>query len=530
MKDFIQKVENFHITVTQWITGTWSIIILRMVLESFSGNGLSLYLFLEVFVHPPLLFLSMNLALVIFIALYTKTSPINLLKISIFTFPILLSMPIVDFVASGGQGNIRSQYLFVPWPELLEKYVTFFGSNFTLGITYGVRLQLLLFILTTGAYLFYRTRKIWKTILGVVVGYTLFFIFTALPSIVGALSYLPRRPWEISEIEIAQRFIGTRSIFSIHYPPEKIQALFNIEMGLILFPILVIFLLVIFYLWDRTKWKEFFKHLRYLRLFFHLGALGVGMFLGMKILRVPFDTSLYGILTIISLVIAVTAIWVVSLTINDRNDIAIDEISNPERLLPRKIFTKDEFKSIGIIAALLAFFGTILVGYPFFMLGLASMILGFIYSSPPFRIRYWPFISHAYMALGTVFLVMMGFLLFAPSGTLNNFPVNFMALLVLVVTLIMNLKDIKDIEGDKPNAVYTIPTIFGLERSKTIIAILFFVSYLLFPLLLQAPQIFPTAIVFGLLTAFLIKMKKVHEGWIFTVYSLFVVVIALLVF
>jgi len=530
MKKVIDAIENFEISPIQWVCYAFAIIGFRMVLESFSANGLEIYAFPSVFLQPPLLFLTNGLSIVLLLHFFTKTPVKKLLNLMLVGLVFIFTTPIVDFIVSQGRGNVRSQYLFSSFPELIQRYFTYFGAGTTTGITYGFRTQVTIFIIGTGLYLYIRTKKAWKVALGVFLAYTIFFLYTALPALVGALSYLPSNPWLVSEIQIAQRFFAAKNIFAISYPPEKVQGLFSIEMSLILLPLFVIQFFTALFLMQKSKFFEFLKRMRYLRLAFHIGAFAFGLFLAKIVFKTPFDLSLYGVLMLFSLVTAIVALWIYSMTINDQNDVAIDVISNQNRLIPKKIFTVEEFKYINFLALFFAALGTLIAGYPFFMLAFACVTLSILYSTPPFRLRNFPIVAPGIMAFGTLLIVMLGFALFATSGTLNEFPINFFVLILAVTTLVMNLKDIKDVAGDKPNGIMTIPTIFGLEKSKTIIAVLFFISYLLFPIILNAPQLYPTAIVFGLLTGVLIKSKKVREGVIFAIYSLFLLVALLLVF
>jgi len=517
-------------SLTRWLGGAWTIIILRMTFESFSGNGLDIYPMRAIFLHPPLFYFALMMTMVIFLYWLTKVRITKIFKMLLIGFGVILVPPFVDFFASGGKGDVLIQYLFNPFPELVHKYFTFFGSNFEAGATYGIRTQVIIVMTLVAIYVFTKTRKPWKTVVAVFGSYTIFFLYGAIPAIVGSLAYLPRNPWGIASFEILSKFIESREIFEIFYGPERVLELFSIEMSIILLPLVFFQLYIVFFLWNKKKCLAFLASYRYLRLALHFVALAIGVFLGMQIFNVPFDFSLYGILTFLALIIATVALWTFSLTINDRNDLEIDKISNPNRLLPTDRFTREEFREIGLIAFILAVLAGFSVGYTFAVMIVAALLLSILYSAYPFRLRRFPLVAPGLMSLGMALLIFVGFLLFAESGTFYDFPINLFALTIFVVALIINIKDIKDLEGDKKNGVRTIPTIFGLKRGKLIVSLLFVLSFMLFPIILLVKELILTAVIFSVLTFLVINSKKVREWAVFGIYSVYLIVVGFILF
>lgn len=530
MGKIIDKIENMPLTAKQWIGTAWIIMILRMAFEGFSGNGLDFYNFQALFLHPILFYFSLILTIAIFLYLLTGKEVKKILNLALIGLVIILFLPFIDFLASGGKGDVQSHYFFVSLPELIRNYFTFFGPHLESGATYGVRVQAILAMIFTGVYIFHVTRKKWKALLGVIGAYTIFFLYGALPSIIGSFSYLPRNPWSVGYFEILNKFAQPRNIFAIVYDSGMLKEIFSIEMSIIILPLVFGQLFILLLIWNKTKFIEFMKNLRYLRLLFHYAALVIGIVIGMWVFDSAFDLTLYGILTFIALGIATTCVWIFSLTINDQNDMEIDSISNQDRLLVRKIFSPQEFEMIGNIAFILAIMASLAVGYDFFVLILVALLLSVIYSVPPFRMRRFPLISSFIIALGTASLTLVGYRLFSVTGTFFEFPINMFMLLIFVVALVINIKDIKDIKGDKPNGVYTIPTVFGDRKGKIIISLLFVLSYLLFPIILLIQELIITALVFSLLTVLVINTKQIHEKFVFVIYCAFLLVTAFIVF
>ncbi|MFC1640954.1 UbiA prenyltransferase family protein [Patescibacteria group bacterium] len=373
---------------------------------------------------------------------------------------------------------------------------------------------------------YYRTKKIWKTVVGVIGAYTIFFVYGAAPSFIGSLSYLPMNPLSVDSDMIIMKLLWPRTIFADYYTGARIEELFSIEMALFFLPFVAVQVVAFFYLWDKKKFIEFFKKFRYLRLAFHYGALAGGLYLGNALLGEPFDFSLYGVLALTALFIAATAIWTYSLTLNDIYDMDIDKISNPDRPLVSGIFTREEYRNIGIIAGTIAIFAGFSVGYNYMVMIVAALLLSYIYSAPPFRLKRFPIMAPFLMSLGTAVLIFTGYRLFAISGTFYDFPINILFLIIIVATLVINAKDIKDYEGDRKFHVHTIPTMFGEKRGKLIISLLYIISYLVVPIILLQRQLIITAVLFGVLSYFAINAKKTNEILVAAIYTAFLIVVA----
>lgn len=526
MRKLIEKIESANISVFAWMGTFICLNVIRLIFESFSGSGFLIAAPKDMFLHAPLYFGCAILSSIILIHLLTKVEIVKVLKVAIVGLVIILTPPIVDFIISGGSGTYQIRYLLVPLNQLIIDFFTFFGPGLTSVATYGTRFQVFCGMTLIGIYVYIKTKSRWKAALGVFASYTIAFFYGSLTTTVGLLMSLPKNPWKVTTLDLVQKFITGRSIFAIEYPPDKILELFSVEMGLILLPFLSIQLLVIFYLWDKKKFIAFFKKLRYLRLAFQYLAVIIGIVLGLRIYHARIDTTLYGILTLFALFVTATSVWIFSLTTNDLNDVEIDKISNKDRLLPTGIFTVTEFKVLATISGALALIASYTVGYTFALFTFGNLVFAYIYSFEPLRLRKWPIISSGLMAVGTAFLVIMSFMLFAPPSYFGDFPVNMLALLVFVVALVMNVKDIKDIEGDSQNGIFTIPTLFGDKLGKVIISLLFVLSFLLFPIILHNKELVVSSIIFAVFTSLIINSKKVNEHFVFGTYLLFLVVVA----
>jgi 4-hydroxybenzoate polyprenyltransferase len=94
-----------------------------------------------------------------------------------------------------------------------------------------------------------------------------------------------------------------------------------------------------------------------------------------------------------------------------------------------------------------------------------------------------------------------------------------------MVTLAINFKDIKDIEGDKENGIMTIPTLFPKSGIR-IVAALFSLSILLVPFFLTFYLLYLIAIPSSIIGYRIITKKPYVEKHIFTLRFFFLAGIA----
>lgn len=94
-------------------------------------------------------------------------------------------------------------------------------------------------------------------------------------------------------------------------------------------------------------------------------------------------------------------------------------------------------------------------------------------------------VSNFVLSLTYLVTVLVGYLLVLPNG-LADFPKGAIAMVLVTFTLATPFKDLKDVEGDRKVGVRTIPTIFGLETGKKIVAALGFMGFCFVPVAMSA--------------------------------------------
>lgn len=169
-------------------------------------------------------------------------------------------------------------------------------------------------------------------------------------------------------------------------------------------------------------------------------------------------------------------------TLNAYTDSRIDEITRPERALPRGILQE---KTVLYFAVFL-FLGAIIISI--FMLDIflslfvvAGLILSTAYSVRPTRIKARGPAAPIAIAAGYVFIPLVGASLLY-SGIEHD--ILFIALVLTMQTAGASVsKDFIDLRGDNALHVSTIPLIIGLRKARFIILSGLAVPLIIFPLL-----------------------------------------------
>ncbi len=155
--------------------------------------------------------------------------------------------------------------------------------------------------------------------------------------------------------------------------------------------------------------------------------------------------------------------WFSAVCYNDIQDEKGDAVAMPDRPLVRRILSRSEMGFFSVFFLALSLYVSAMVGYGLFMMMLLKACLGYLYSSPFFRLKKIPLVSNFVLALAYLLTAIAGYLVVHPLG-FHFFPMEAVMVILVSYTLVSPFKDIKDYKGDKIDGIKTIPVIFGLER------------------------------------------------------------------
>jgi 4-hydroxybenzoate polyprenyltransferase len=270
---------------------------------------------------------------------------------------------------------------------------------------------------------------------------------------------------------------------------------------------------------EKDKFFSVIKNARPERIIFYLtlivGGGGLAYIMGYG---KPF--SYLDIFGFICLGLSWISFWMYSVHINDIYDVEIDKISNRERPLVRQEMTLENMQHAGYIWLALALAGSWSAGfYPFFM-GLVCLAISYIYSAHPLRLKRFPILSSFIISVACLATVLAGFFFVSAEKRIQIFPISLAIGILLILTLAKNARDIKDIEGDKANGIYTLPILFGKNGIK-IVGLCLASGFLLIPIFLKFYELYIVALPAAIIGYMLVIKKPYKEKNIFTLYFAF---------
>ncbi len=415
------------------------------------------------FYHYPMYYFVVYLFVAIILTIGKSYNYKDSLKLSFFFAFWVLIAPLVDLIFGGHFDINYIMHSSEFWYFFLNSFNPFVKLR---GATTGIRIESFLAIV---AIFFVLHRKNKKPILNaiLVLMLYLFILLTA-----GTLQSLFS---EIFGMTFHQAF---SSIGIIFYPALK--------MGLFLFIIFVLEAVFGLYLYDKKRFMQYLKVMRWERILFYISVVTLGLLIGLKsmafgyplIFRNPTD-----ILVIFALFGHTFFGFLFGLIINDYYDLKGDILAGQKTQFTLRLVRKTEAIYLSIFYLLTSLVFAFSISYYTFLIALTAITLSYIYSVPPFRLKkYWPL--SIYTITTIAFLEMLvGISVLGKYASINILPKEVFYVFFIILPLAFGTKDLKDYEGDKKSGVYTIFTIFGLETGCKLNAMMVFMAFMLVPLI-----------------------------------------------
>lgn len=314
---------------------------------------------------------------------------------------------------------------------------------------------------------------------------------------------------------------GITSVSSVRF----LELAFNKLFSQILLIISFILALILFWKIEPRKFWAVMKNVRPERVNFYTASLFCGIgFAYLNKLGNPF--TYIDTLGILCLVISWVSLWMHAVHLNDVHDIEIDKISNKNRPLIKNDLDIFEMKEVGTFWLSIALVGAWSSGfYPFFM-ALVYIACSYIYSAPPLRLRRFPIAPSFLIGVACLSTILAGYFFVSVNKEIQSFPTLLAIGIIIMVTLAINFKDLKDVEGDKESEIMTIPVLFPNHGVK-IVAWLFAISILLVPVFLSFYLLYIISIPASIIGYKIITKKPYVEKHIFTLRFFFLGAIAI---
>ncbi len=534
LKNILEKIENQEMTISQWMLGFVGILFVRFIFETLSSPTPQGFLLSAIsFVHIGLYFLTTALGLICIVSYFNKDYLKNA-KLLLFSLPIIWIAPIVDIILSKGKGYHMS-YIYNTGKYLLLDFFKFFSPYYFEGATYGIRVGIIIILISIGWFVWRERKNIQQTVLAVLICYIFLFIMGTLPSLLYTFSHFTETASLGSQniMRYIYDLVTKSNIFynTLHEGPLSVTPIRFLQLGFdkllsqILFIISFIFGSIIFWKIDSKKFKSVLANMRPERIGSYIALLLCGAgFAYINKLNSPFN--FIDLLGFVCLIISWISLWMYAVHTNDIADVKIDEISNKDRPIIKKDLNQDEMRETSYIWLSLALLGSWSAGfYPFFM-SLVYLACSYIYSSPPLRLRRFPVVPSFLIGTASLATILAGFFFVSANKQIQTFPSLLALGIVIMVTLAINVKDMKDIEGDRADGILSLPVLFG-ENGVKIVGACLALAFLLVPIFLSFYALYIFSIPAAIVGYKLVTKKPYTEKPLFILRFVFLGCVAL---
>ncbi|MFA5997195.1 MAG: UbiA family prenyltransferase [Candidatus Paceibacterota bacterium] len=515
-------------SIPQWIAGFTAVVVIRSFIEIFSNTPYSGIVVSNLRrVHYFICFVVVALILSLVVSIFTKQRGNRVINLALYGLPIIFLAPIIDLILTKG-GVAHMSYIADTGPKLFADYLTFGGVGN--GATPGMQIEVFLILCAIGWYVQTKSKKIISTVVAVLVSYTLMFIIGALPGILYTVSHIPLNGADTSAVtSFMQRSVAGSNIPTniLHgellYSTPSVLSMNgrNTLLSQVLYLLFFIFGLAWFWYAHKKTALAVLGNIRTTRIFLCLSLLGMGSLSAYSRFPIMFTWVDWLSFTVLSL--SWFSACMFATHVNDLADIEIDKISNPDRPLPRGAVTVREMHEISYVWLLLSLIGAYIVGYFAFFMSAIFISAYYLYSAPPFRLKQVPLFSSFLISIAVLATVFAGFFFVSSGKIITEFPVSYAIGILIIFTLGVNIRDIKDVEGDRKAGIKTLPVIFG-KYGNEVVGFLLALSFILAPFFLPFFTTYSIALPTAIIGYWLCVRKPYKERYIFFLFFVFCLV------
>jgi len=532
-------VDRQRISLREWVAAYIGIVFVRCAIEAYSSPPQSGFIAADfsTLAHFFISYFAVFLVVGLIGFRYCGNAP-RIWKILLFGFPIIWLSPCLDLLISGGMGY-KINYIFRP--PIIALYDFFLFLTPWSPVTPGLKIELSLIIVSCGLYVGKSRHSIRKGILASLQVYVALFLFFAIPSIIYVLAH--HSADELASLKmtpIETFFRDSISLSAINrnslHPTVAFDAPnrgWEVGFNHLMVEIYCLCIWAFGAIWTYAVYPEKFRALarnaRPARVCFYLLFLVFGIFFAYA-RNVGSPMNWVDALSCLTLLLAWVASCMYAIGVNDIADAPIDRISNAGRPLILGTVTTDEMQTIGYFWLGLSLLQAWAVGlYPLYF-NLIFTACYYVYSAPPLRLKRIPLLSSLLIAGAILSTVLAGFFFESTNKKFEAFPGFVLIGILIVFTLGVNMRDIKDIEGDRAEGVRTLPLLFG-RYGRHVVGILFAVSFLVAPFVFHLAPIFWPSLVAAVLGYSIAVRQPFREGYVFALYFIYIAVsLAFLVF
>ena len=490
----LTRLEEYSVHFNYFLLTFFFATTLRNFLEMyFNGEIRNSDILVDLF-HYDVSYVCLALAIIVLFYFATKEKITKIARVVLPCFLILLLAPIIDLFSVSWR-NFNIAYMFPgEHQNIIMRFFTFFGPLDKSGVTLGMRIEIALVISASFVYFRIKKQSIIRAVVFSFLMYCMLFTYCAIPFVFKAFMDLLR-----------------------------IRHTFSLE-SMTHFYLLLMFILGAwtFYLYNKKYFVGIMKDIRLLRLLHFELMFVFGIVLSEIVFKKPILLDQQALFSWILTMIAVCFAWLFSVATNNIADYDIDKISNQNRPTVSGAIDDGHYRKLALIFIVGAVVYSVSVDFIHLFLILVFIGNYFLYSMPPIRFKRVPFFSKLVISINSLILIILG--QFSHSG---NFGIHahIIVFFLVCITAAMNFIDIKDYKGDKAAGIRTLPTIFGLEKSKKIIGAFFIVSYFAACFVFKCANLLVPFLGMATIQFFFITKKDYDERPVLVMYLLSVAVL-----
>jgi len=490
------------------------IILIRIFIEYILANQASLESII-ISLHNFFFFFLLFILIWLVLAFVIGIRPSQMVGFLYWGMWIIILPPLFDMLRTGGQ-VFWSFYAITEFKLIISQFLTFFGRLPSGNVYFGSKIGFLITICFSGAIVFLYTRSWIKSFIGAIFTYIIVFFMGAFPSwffFLHSIFFGSKPLSEVKSFEIVQFYGGKYSILGLS--SGSLEYAFAFSLNIVFFFLIFLSVSALLYFSDKRKFMAFLRNIRFPQLFYHWGLLGVGLGLGYFSYSERISIDVFSILAVMDTALAIALAWIASVVFNDIEDFHIDEISNTDRPLQKKIFSVEEYRRLGISIFIFSLIGGMAVSPKFAFLLLVYQTIAWFYSMKPMRLKRLPVIGTLMSAFASIIILFIGFNMFSGGENVEELSWRIIFLIIIALTFSLPIKDFKDIEGDRKNDVWTIPVIFGERKGRWIIASSIFCCFIASVFVLNERKLFLPALLFGTISFLVITSQKIKPRQLF---------------
>jgi len=536
---FIKFIEKQPMSFGGWAISFFVLLALNLFFQfiTYGFNNVSFEYFIGAVIQP--YYFILYLAVVIFLYLVTESRPpkagqpkqlkslackknnnldccnlqdknvemVNILKFVLWGFWSIIFWPIIDKIILGDKFHL-SFYLYGGVKDILVDFFTFFGEIKPVGILYGTRIETIFIIIIVGLYIYYKTKSFSRVAIGVVGVYTIFYLSVALPSILVFLATVfgGDHLMNITSLDVVKFFNTPLQVFGLKERGFTVTFFYKISLWYNL-----IFVVLLFwwqYLVDKNIFRGLFRNIRWPQMIFNWGLFVFGLAVAGYYFPENISFNLWSVLVLINLFLSILFSWLFAVVINDIEDLEVDKISNQNRPLVLGILNRETYLNYGLVFLFLSLLLAITVNSKVFLLIFLWNLLTVVYSKYPFKLKRIPWVAGVISSFNSLLLFLIGYILISPEQSLQLFPWRLVLFLFGSYALILPIKDLKDIESDKQNEVWTVANLFGEKRARIYFGIIIFLVYIFSVFVLGNYNLFFPAVISGSISYWIVNNPK----------------------